>query len=253
MSRKNDKQRTTKFVYIAFGCVVALLVVAGLIGPSVVSEEGTGHEPVNAGMEERGTDSEKISVSQVCIEVESDIDVRKSAGSGVVYNVSEEGAWIATAAHVLEEASDNDEIVLSVDDSYFPCKQLVLIKEADLAFVYVANDDLSEEKGIVLEAVSTDKTSYDALAAGTMVTAKGYRSGENAEYMGELTESWIYVEDFEQYMMLAQCEVHQGMSGGGLYDGEGNFIGMVCGGNEEGELVAVPWHVMQARFEESAK
>ncbi len=182
--------------------------------------------------------------------------VRRAVGTGVVYQVSEEGVWIATAAHVLENKAEEEQIWLKVTKdsiSLIPlvCEQWHIVQGNDLAFLYLAHADIVKAgENIELVPIETDKASYDALEAGAAVFACGYSNGESVEYQGVLTEKWIYVEDLSQYMMVAECEVKHGMSGGGLYDEAGRFVGLICGGNDDGELVAVPWHVIEARFEE---
>lgn len=172
----------------------------------------------------------------------------KAVGTGVIYQVDDDGVWIATAAHVLSKKTDEDKILLGADGLSMECQSWVMVDRTDLAYLYLPREALPAKAEII--PVEADKESYDKLGAGNIVQAWGYCTGRLTNYSGELIENWIYVEDFEEYMMVARCEIEPGMSGGGLYDREGHFIGMICGGNEEGEVVAVPWHVMHARFEE---
>ena len=64
--------------------------------------------------------------------------------------------------------------------------------------------------------------------------------GELIRYDGDILEPWIYMEDYGQYMIWAQAEIRPGMSGGALFDDGGYFIGILSGGNGDGELSAVP-------------
>ncbi len=64
-----------------------------------------------------------------------------------------------------------------------------------------------------------------------------------------VTEPWIYMEDFGQNMMLGKGSAHSGMSGGGVYDGQGHFIGLLCGGNEEGDLAILPLNIILAQLQ----
>lgn len=248
MAKHNKK----KVIYIVLAGVIVLFVPIGLMLLPGKTQEPLEDRVVIPSSNEEAEQSEEeiLEVELLCIELRSSEGVRKAVGTGVVYDVTEEGIWIATAAHVLEKKEKGDEIRILVGEKLFSCTKFYPAKDADLTFVYLANSDMEDDKQLVFKEINTNKTTYDALTAEESVTAKGYQAGEAVEYWGTLLESWIYVEDFQQYMMLARCEVHQGMSGGGLYDSEGNFIGMICGGNEDGELVAVPWHVMLARYEE---
>ena len=250
--RHNMAKHKKKAISLLLGAVMVLLAVGGMMvfwdGPQEPVQEQ--EDAPGSSETSMGINVDIIKAEQLWLEIRSVENVRKAVGTGVVYDVTEDGVWIATAAHVTDARDKGDEIRVTVEDKQFCCTEYYPAKDEDLAFVYLSITDLSREDAGIFQEICTDKSTYDMLAAEEIVTAKGYQAGEPVEYLGTLLEPWIYVEDFEQYMILAQCEVHQGMSGGGLYDSLGNFIGMICGGNEEGELVAVPWHVMQARFEE---
>lgn len=221
-----------------------LLLVLGLVCV-IIADEGVATTGISTETEEEM----EISLVQVQVEAVTN-NVCKNAGTGVVYHVSDTGIWIATAAHVLEEKKETDVITVTAAGESVECRKWTVVSEADLAFLFLEYEGISQENKPVFVPIKTDKASYDVMAEDTPITAVGYSGGEVVECHGRLTNAWIYVEDFAQYMILAECEVYPGMSGGGMYDDAGNFIGMICGGNEDGELVAVPWHVMQARFEE---
>lgn len=201
---------------------------------------------------------ERAMQADVAIRVgQSGSDALAASGSGVIFEVSENMLWIVTAGHVLEKADAENPVYVdftSVRDSEeaitAQCTDYDVSTEADLAFLRLGREEIPEEVWHELRAVEKDKESYDALQASDQVHVSGYREGSLFVCEGTLEEFWIYVEDFEQYMMLAKCELYPGMSGGGLYDGAGHLIGIVCGNNEQGEVAAVPLHVVEARFED---
>lgn len=189
--------------------------------------------------------------------VQSGSDALAASGSGVIFEVSENMLWIVTAGHVLEKADAENPVYVdfsSVRDSgeavTAQCSDYDVLTEADLAFLCLGREEIPEAVWHELRAVEKDKESYDVLQASDQVHVSGYREGSLLVCEGTLEEFWIYVEDFKQYMMLAKCELYPGMSGGGLYDGAGHLIGIVCGNNEQGEVAAVPLHVVEARFED---
>lgn len=178
-----------------------------------------------------------------------------ATGSGVVYAVSEEELWIVTAGHVLENGKDKTvwvEFGCAADQSGVAaaaeCIGYEMAQGADLAFLRVPMKNIPGNIRARLVFPRTDKERYDALGESDAVKVQGFGGDGLIAYDGILTDFWIYVEDFAQYMMVADCALEPGMSGGGVFDEAGNLIGIACGANGDGELAAVPLHVVQAEF-----
>lgn len=53
------------------------------------------------------------------------------------------------------------------------------------------------------------------------------------------------MEDFDQYMLLLQGLIAPGMSGGGAFTEDGVFVGILCGGDEEGKVAVVPYSMIE--------
>lgn len=161
-------------------------------------------------------------------------------GSGVIYELHEEAAVILTAAHVVEKA---DSVVLvtfcdgyTAESGSFACSAL-----ADLAVVIVCLDDIPEENRTNYFSAETDKESFDDLKAGDGCIAMGCRTAVASEaYQGTVLDNWIYMEDYGQHMIWVRSEGMPGMSGGGLFDLQGHFLGILSGESDDGELAAVP-------------
>lgn len=161
-------------------------------------------------------------------------------GSGVIYELREDAAVILTAAHVVEKA---DSVVLvtfcdgyTAESGNFACSS-----RADLAVVNVGLEDIAEENKRKYFSVKTDKESFDGLKAGDVCIALGCRTAVASEvYQGIILDNWIYMEDYGQHMIWVQSEGVAGMSGGGLFDLQGHFLGILSGESGDGELAAVP-------------
>lgn len=161
-------------------------------------------------------------------------------GSGVIYELREDAAVILTAAHVLEKA---DSVVLvtfcdgyTAESGIFACSALT-----DLAVVKVCLKDIPEENKTNYFSAKTDKESFDALKAGDGCIAMGCRTAVASEaYQGTILDNWIYMEDYGQHMIWVRAEGVAGMSGGGLFDLQGHFMGILSGESGDGELAAVP-------------
>lgn len=177
-------------------------------------------------------------------------------GSGVIYGETKEDLIIITAAHVLEQARDTVEISfwggMAAETGIWQ-----KVPDADLAFIQVPLEQISlifenpedRDKEASYEKVFTDREGFDKLQPGDGVIVVGSKDGAAANvYEGSLAETWIYLEDFSQYMMLVQAQAKQGMSGGGVFDKEGRFIGILCGGSSHGELAVLPFSIIEARY-----
>lgn len=161
-------------------------------------------------------------------------------GSGVIYELHEDAAVILTAAHVVEKA--DSAVLVTFCDGYtaesvsFACSEL-----ADFAVVKVWLEDIPEENRTNYFSAKTDKESFDALRAGDGCIAMGCRTAAASEaYQGTILDNWIYMEDYGQHMIWVRSEGVAGMSGGGLFDLQGRFLGILSGESSDGELAAVP-------------
>jgi len=175
-----------------------------------------------------------------------------ASGNGVVLENRGGEICIVTAAHVLERAGTDGKVFVGFRDqenwagtakNEIECSRYETAADADLAFLFFEKAQIGE----VDEVPVCEKTEYDKLQAGDIVRTIGWDEDQKVIYEGELQESWIFVEDFSQYMMLADCVLRPGMSGCGLYNTADQLIGIACGGNEEGQTAAVPLHIVQAR------
>jgi S1-C subfamily serine protease len=59
------------------------------------------------------------------------------------------------------------------------------------------------------------------------------------------------MEDYGQYMIWADVQIHAGMSGGGLFDSEGYLVGILSGGSDDGQTAAVPYSLILSEFHNS--
>ena len=168
-----------------------------------------------------------------------------SAGSGVIYQMdkAEGDAFIITNYHVVYDASSNTENGISDDISVYLYGSEIEEKaiEAtyvggslyyDIAVLQVDNSDILKAS----DACEVDIANSDEIAVGDTAIAIG-----NAQGYGISTSFGIVSVDSEYITMTAadgsttvsfrvmrtDTAVNSGNSGGGLYDSDGNLIGIV--------------------------
>ena len=168
-------------------------------------------------------------------------------GSGIIYKMNEEFVVVVTAAHVIEGAESAQ--VLFVDGSTVTCSNIMVSNSADVGFLRLETTSLPKDCLEKCKYVSTDKESFDKLQTGDGIIVMG--SIDNVAgnaYEGEIIDTWIYTDDFQQYMMIGQTHALSGMSGGGIFDQKGHFIGILCGGNEENYIAILPLSIIATEY-----
>lgn len=178
--------------------------------------------------------------SNCIIQVQTDTQ----RGSGVLWDKQEEHWTIVTAAHVVE-GLEQAEVYLVPEDKMC-LVQVYCVEGLDLAFLRMDATQIETQIAEKYEAcipVGTEVKSND------MISAVGYNaSAEKLEYDGAVQEPWIYTEDFGNYMLWGECKAEPGMSGGGVFTGEGALAGIICGENEEGQMAVLPTIVIEGEY-----
>ena len=193
-----------------------------------VSEENSGMGQADAGME--------------FVELPVGIQTGERQGSGVIYDEEENRILIATAGHVLADDTGEARVTFP-DGTQVAATGVETVDSCDLAFLWVDKAELSEEAWKVCLPVQTDREVFDALKEYDDVWMYGGESG--LPVYAFVVDPWIYVEDFDQYMLLLQGLIAPGMSGGGAFTEDGVFVGILCGGDEEGKVAVVPYSMIE--------
>lgn len=178
-----------------------------------------------------------------------------TTGSAVLRGVSIDGerTILLTAGHVLENLSTEElPTVIFEDGTERLCDGYVSSDSIDVAVLYISDAKLA--KKLQQDGCFTleDMGRFDNLRDGdNCIAIGGGNSEERAVCTGEILDNWIYMEDYAQYMIWAEVKIHSGMSGGGLFDSEGYFLGILSGGSEDGQLAAVPLSLILSEFHNS--
>lgn len=163
-------------------------------------------------------------------------------GSGVIAALEKEYLYVVTAAHVIQDAKMVD--VLFVDGSKVECSDISIVSYADAAYLKLSLNQLSENTLKQCRYIITNKKSFDQLSAEEKIVVIGRKNEIVIAAQGKIEEPWIYMKDFQQYMILANIDAEAGMSGGGVFDSSGYFIGILCGGNEREKTAVLPVNIL---------
>ena len=160
-------------------------------------------------------------------------------GSGVLYEVNDRYLYIVTAGHVLAGATDQVYVRFQNDVSIASAK-FWQSDDLDLGVVLVSIDDIKNYSNDLLLADHDEKWFNECQSGNGVIAMGAFSSAAGEAYEGKMEDPFIYVEQYGHYMMVARVFCAPGMSGGGLFDAKGHFLGMLCGTNEDGLTAAIP-------------
>ena len=198
----------------------------------------------------------------------------EAEGSGCIYGYDTEKQTlvIVTAGHVLTDLQDGAE-VLFADGTVLPVTSFLTAEECDLGYAYLACEKLTEEEkqrlereaaqlfmedksgqvAAVTEGLSDEKKTDGKFREAVNVMESSSLQKNDVFHMpdristeerslvtGYVVDPDRYLEEFGCEMVYADGSAVSGMSGSGMFDEEGNLIGILCGVTEQYELAGVP-------------
>lgn len=168
-------------------------------------------------------------------------------GSGTIWAKEEGRLVIATAAHVV---SDNSPLAVRFGQGEpMEARLLFVSDQVDLAFLEVSLSEV-ETRAVPWRTARRDREVCERLEAGQPLWIMGsVREAADRICGGSVAEPWIFLEDFDNYMLLGHADVVPGESGGGVFTREGILAGILCGGNEADQIAVLPWSVMEAVYD----
>ena len=258
---KNNKQGKRHPVLYAF-FIALLAFVFGFAGDYISKEyfketisirKNIDYEPVEH-LTDKGLSLQQIAEynMQAVVEIKTETSVssffqqdfiQTGAGSGVI--ISEDG-YIVTNNHVIEGA--NTIIVKLSSGEEFEAELIGTDPQLDIGVLKIEKEGLTS-------AVFGDS---DKLKIGDEVIAIGNPLGE---FGGSVTDGIISgknreitVENQNMTLLQTNAQINKGNSGGGLFDGNGNLIGIVvaksAGTSVEGLGFAIPINDAQEVIEQ---
>ena len=215
------------------GMILGLLLV-GVVMAGILTQYNNGQNEKNILGVDSPVDISKLSVSVSCGE---------HYGCGTIYDDDESSFTIVTAMHVLQDYYDGSSKDISVTfEGQEICNATVLKDDTakDVVFLSVERDEVDGEYDSVLSSsVSADGSSGadGVLLPGQTIYFVDANTGDI--YAGSIASPSVYSEDLCMDIIYCYCAVTPGMSGTGLFDESGHYLGILLGGSDEAEAVCL--------------
>lgn len=184
------------------------------------------------------------------------VKVEGHYGSGSIYKMLEDEVIIVTNRHVLQYWNE-DSYVTFFNGRAAGGTLLGVSEEADLGFIRIPTAGFTYEELLIFRNIripqnpENETASENVPAEGSELFMVDIASKWNTPVMmeGQLISPFIYLEDFQTEMLYAKGEAIPGMSGGGVFDAYGNYLGMLTGATLQNELAAVPAETITKEYE----
>lgn len=167
---------------------------------------------------------------------------QRQQGSGVCFAAAGGNLRIVTCAHVLDGETQGKVIFSDGAEHGFVCA--AADTERDVAVLEVSLTDMAQETREAVRLVSTGGACYKRLTQEDEIGLIGFDEGRRTEITGNVIANGWFLADFGMEMLYIKCSAKPGMSGGGLFDSHGHYVGMLSGGTEE-EGAGIPLPVIE--------
>lgn len=176
------------------------------------------------------------------------INIGEYYGSGVLWDLREETIVIVSNTHLLKEGESGQVTFpggVSVQGTVKGVSET-----RDIGFLEVPLTALEREDWLLLRFADRDLENYETLLSGDALFVIGSANGAGADYYeGTIGNVSYYFPEFQSDMLYGYCKAVSGMSGGGTFDGDGKFIGMLTAGTKQDEIASLPVEIMVEEYE----
>lgn len=218
------------------GVLCVLLLLSGIGGGIVSSCSGKDQIPEeNIRME---MEAQEAGILRSCVRIQAN----GHYGSGSIFALDEDKITIVTNRHVLQYW-DDDSYVTFFNGASGSGWMVDCPGQADVGVLCVYTAGLSAEE---LNGLSKVEVSDSEPERGDWFFMADMASDvwEPVFYQGQVLEPLVYLEDFGMQMLYGDSAFRAGMSGCGVFNAEGKYIGMLTGGTDQNEVAAVPVEVV---------
>lgn len=189
--------------------------------------------------------------------------VKGHYGSGSVYKMAENEIILVTNRHVLQYW-DEDSYVTFFNGRVSEGILLGVSDEADVGFIRILTEEFTYEelllfREIRMELEKTGSGDEDLEIADPEAGRRFFMVDMASEWnepvmrQGEVVEPRLFLEDFQAEMLYGKGDAIPGMSGCGVFDEHGYYLGMLSGGTLQSEIAAIPAQTIYAQYSEIIK
>ena len=160
-------------------------------------------------------------------------------GSGNVFDITEEEIIVITNKHVLHNFGENS-CVLFYDGMSVQAEVFGVSDYYDVGFLKIQRKHL-KDAGVTYQCACINLNRYEILERNDSFFMVDVATDiDNPQiHIGEIIEREKYLQDYHTEMLYGDAYAQPGMSGTGLFDGYGNYIGILSGGTDYVEIAAV--------------
>lgn len=244
---KSEKSKT-----IILAVMIAIFLVLCMIIAWMVMRGQTRQDETNLSvMEDQQQVGEQDKSQKAYNEVRPSIvkiDMGEHTGSGVILSMDDERILIVSSGHLLTYYESG---VVTFSTGGVAVGWVTGISEHhDVGFMECFVQDIPEDRLKLLCAVNMDPSAFETLKEGDSIFQVGSTTGVAADYYeGTIASLSWYFEEFDDELMYLYGKVVPGMSGGGTFTENGEFIGLISGSYLE-ESCSIPLPYILEALEE---
>lgn len=175
-------------------------------------------------------------------------------GSGNILEIKDKEIVIATNKHIAMYFDDNSQIIF-FNGAAYSGRLLGNSDHADVGFISVSAKELDQDTWNRIKAVNIQEEVYEGLKENSCFFMIDLASDINnpSLYKGVLVDKEKFLTDYGMEMLYGNGTAIPGMSGSGIFDYYGNYIGILSGATKQYELAAVPLKTILSEYEKCNK
>ncbi len=175
-------------------------------------------------------------IDYVCKTVVS-VKTEGAEGSGNIWRISPTYIDVITAGHVANEGNAD---ITFYDGLTAQGSVIRFNDEKDIALIRIKQKELkkaakeqgySEDSSFDLPYESVRAAKYTPLSHDDIFIMEAKTGTASVGTIESVDE---FIPDFDMNMIYCLCDVDPGMSGSGLFDNKGHYLGILLGGSDEG-------------------